>query len=181
MNLRLLLIAAAFAASGWSDPGQKLFELYQQGQYLQGCEYGFERFGEQRSNEPFISLLGFTCLKADKIDKLSPIITLLGDSAEARSNAAYFSLLVMQKKLLMQALYDNKPIANLRFPMSSHTLSKVFDLYVKNPQTAAIVKEYTDPSDGRLSYRLYITQSNGHKTVAVDEYYDKILTVHHVY
>lgn len=181
MKLPLIAFAMLLSNGVWADPGQKLFELYQKGHYTQGCEYGFERFSDQRSNEPFISLLGFTCLKADKIDKLSPVITLLNDSAEARSNAAYFAMLVMQKKLLMQSLYDGKPIGNLRFPTSSHTLSKVFDLYIKSPQISSSIKEYTDPSDPRLSYRLYPTQSNGRKTLAVDEYYDKILTVHHVY
>lgn len=170
-----------FSTALYSDVNQKLFELYQKGMYTEGCNYGYNFFTENRHNEPFVSLLGFSCLKADRIDKLSAVITLLQETPEARSNSAYFALLVMQKKLLMQALYDSKPVVNLKFPTSSHLLSKVFDLYVKNPKSGDRIKEYQDPSDPRLSYKLYPTQSNGRKSIAVDEYYDRILTIHHVY
>lgn len=159
----------------------KLFELYQKGSYHEACTYGYRFFAPNQSNESYVSLVGFSCLKADQIDKLSPVMSALSQSAEARANSAYFSLLVMQKKLLMQALYDNKPITNLQFPKSAHILSKVFDLYIKNPQNSATIKEYKDPLNARQSYTLYTTETNGQKSIAIDEYYDKILTFHHVF
>ena len=164
-----------------ADVSQKLYDLYQKGEYSEGCEYGHKFFSQFNQNEAFVSLLGFSCLKADQIDRLAPVITALHETPDARANSAYFALLLMQKKLLMQALYDNKPIVNLKFPSSSHILSKVFDLYLKNPKPADIVKEYQDPLTPRQSYRLYTTEINGKKSVSIDEYYDKILTLHHVY
>ncbi|MBD3810538.1 MAG: hypothetical protein IE884_08635 [Sulfuricurvum sp.] len=161
--------------------GQKIFELYQKGLYNEACILGYRFFAPNQSNENYVSLVGFSCLKADQIDKLSPVMSALSQSSEARANSAYFALIVMQKKLLMQALYDNKPIKNLQFPKSAHPLSKVFDLYLQNPQKSAAIKKYQDPTNSRQSYTLYTIETNGRKSIAIDEYYDKILTFHHVY
>ena len=45
-----------------------------------------------KDDEEFISLYGFSCLNADKLDKLSVVITSLKKSPEARANAAYACL-----------------------------------------------------------------------------------------
>ncbi len=164
-----------------ADSNQKLFDLYQKALYSQACNYGYALYSQNKQNEPFISLLGFSCLKADQIDRLSPVISALQLTEDARDNSAYFALLVMQKKLLMRALYDNKPIQNVKFPTSSHLLSKIFDMYTKNPKEGDIIKEYQDFANPRQSYKLYTAQINGKNTIAIDEYYDKILTLHHVY
>ena len=164
-----------------ADVSQKLFDLYQKGLYANGCDYGYKFFAQNTQNESFVSLLGFSCLKADQIDRLAPVISALQETRDGRANSTYFALLLMQKKLLMQALYDNKPLTNLTFPASSHLLSKVFDFYLKNPKAADMIKEYPDPQNPRQSYRLYTTEINGKKSIAIDEYYDKILSLHHVY
>lgn len=179
--MKLLAILSILFTHIYADSGQKLFEIYQQGSYNEACTFGYRFFSPNQSNESYVSLVGFACLKADQIDKLSPVMSALSQSSEARANSAYFALIVMQKKLLMQALYDNKPIKNLQFPKSSHILSKVFDLYVKNPKNSATIKEYQDPTNTRQSYTLYTIELNGRKSIAIDEYYDKILTFHHIY
>jgi len=176
-----LFLLILFTYSAYADINQKLFALYQKGEYTEGCNFGYTIFEQNKDNEAFVSLVGFTCLKADQIDRLLPVIAILQETPDARSNGAYFSLLVMQKKLLMRALYDNQPIKNLRFPTSGHLLSKIFDMYVNNPQKDAMIKEYSDTQNPRQSFKLYTTSTNGKKSIAVDEYYDKILTIHHVY
>ncbi|MDD5160354.1 MAG: hypothetical protein PHI47_09905 [Sulfuricurvum sp.] len=180
--MKLLLSFFLFLThSLYADVSQKLFELYQKGMYNEACHYGYSFFSQNENNEPFVSLVGFSCLKSDQIDRLSPVISTLSETPDARANSAYFSLILMQKKLLMRALYDNQPIQNLKFPTSSYILSKVFDLYVKNPKKSDIIKEYIDPINSRQGYKLYTTQVNGQKSIVVDEYYDKILTFHHIY
>lgn len=158
-----------------------IFEQYQQGNYLNACNLGFKNFSQYQEDEAYVSLYAFACLKADQIDRLAAPIMRLSESDEARTNASYFSVIIMQQKLLMQALYDNKPIKNLKFPTSEHILSKLFDLYVKNPQPGELIKEYQDPSNPRLGYKLYTMEHNGRKRISIDEYYDKILTIHHIY
>jgi hypothetical protein len=164
-----------------ADNKQKLFDLYQKGEYLNACNLGLKGLGYFQKDEAYVSLYAFSCLKADIIDRLAVPIITLNQTKEARANASYFAVIVMQKKLLIQALYDNKPIKNLIFPTSSYLLSKVFDWYIKDPQPSQLIKEYTDPANTRSSYKLYTTVSNGQKSIAIDEYYDKILTFHHVY
>ncbi len=163
------------------DAGRHLFELYQNGKYTQGCDYGWKVFSQNKTDESFVSLLGFSCLKADRIDRLSPMISSLRETPQGRANGAYFSLIVTQKMLLMQALYDGKRLSNLSFPDSSHLVSKLFSLYLKDPKSGEAPKKYQDPLNPRQSYTLYPTDHNGIKSVAIDEYYDRILIQHHVY
>jgi hypothetical protein len=179
--MKVFLFFVLLSVSSLADSKQQLFNLYQQENYLQACNFGLQNFSAHKSDEAYVSLYAFACLKADFIDRLTAPIMTLNQTKEARANAAYFSVIVMQKKLLMQALYDNKPIKNLAFPTSSYLLSKVFDLYLKNPQSTQFIKEYQNPYDLRMHYKLYTTESNGRKSIAIDEYYDKILTHHHVY
>lgn len=179
MKSFLFLILFSYTLS--ADAGQKLFELYEKGMYSQACNYGYTLFAPNEHNEAFVSLVGFSCLKADQIDRLSPVMSSLSQTPDARSNSAYFALIIMQKKLLMQALYDNKPIRNVQFPTSSYLLSKIFISYIKDPKNNDIIKEYQDSANPRQSFKLYTTQINGRKSIAIDEYYDKILTIHHVY
>ncbi|ADR33383.1 hypothetical protein Sulku_0717 [Sulfuricurvum kujiense DSM 16994] len=177
----LVLLPLLLSVSLSADTKQKLFDLYQQGNYLKACNLGVQGLANYPDDEVYISLYAFSCLKADFIDRLAVPIIKLNQTKEARSNASYFSVILMQKKLLMQALYDNKQIKNVKFPTSSYLLSRVFDFYVKDPQPNQLIKEYRDPANARSSYKLYTSVSNGHKSIAIDEYYDKILTLHHVY
>ena len=177
----LFLIAFGLNLIVHADIPSQMFQLYQKGEYVESCNLGLQHFKQFESNEAHLSLYAFTCLKADRIDRLNAPLMLLNKSKEARANASYFSMLVMQKKLLIQSLYDYTPLKSLKFPTSSHLLSKVFTLYLKDPQPQTNIKEYGDFSNPRISYKLYATESNGQKTIAIDEYYDKILTLHHVY
>lgn len=160
---------------------QRVFNLYQNGNYHEACQIGFSKIPQYRANESFITLVGFSCLKDDKIDQLGAFLPHLNQTADARTNNAFFSMILMQKTLLMQSIYDQKPIKNLRFPSSSHPLSKIFVMYMQDPQNHTNLKEYRDPATPRQHYKLYPIEVQGRKSIALDEYYDNILTVHHVY
>lgn len=176
--LFFILLYSALIADPFS---QKVFNLYQSGNYHKACQIGLSKISPYRFDESFISLVGFSCLKDDKIDQLSLLLPYLNQTPDARANSAYFSMLIMQKNLLMQSLYDKKPMKNLRFPTGDHLLSKIFALYLQNPQIDSPLKEFSDPSTPRLRYKLYPIDIQGRKSIALDEYYDNILTVHHVY
>ncbi len=175
---KISLILLGLTISLYATTAAQMLQLYQKGEYNLACDLGAKNITRFESNEAQLSLYAFSCLKADRIDRLNTPIILLNQTAEARANASYFSMLVMQKKLLMQSLYDNISFKSSNFPTSSHILSKVFHLYL---QSNKITKEYVDSSNTRNSYKLYTTEFNGKKTIAIDEYYDKILTIHHVY
>jgi len=175
------LVILTYLTTLYANTPTKMYQLYEKGEYVASCNLGLLHFKEFEFNEGYVSIYAFSCLKADQIDRLNTPLMRLSQSSEARANASYFSMLVMQKKLLIQALYDNLSLKSLKFPTSSHLLSKIFTLYCNNPQPENSIKEYTDATNIRISYKLYATQLNGRKTIAIDEYYDKILTLHHVY
>ena len=180
--MRKIILAVVCATLAWGvDVNQKLFALYQQGEYAQACQYGHTYFAKGQHAEPFVAMLGFACLKADEIDRLTPLIPFLSQNTQSRSNSSYFALLVMQKRLLLQALYDQKSLKGLAFPRSSHLLSRIFERYLRDPQAGAMVKSYADTTNPRQSYQLYIMRMNNQPVLVIDEFYDKILTVHHVY
>lgn len=178
---KIFFLSFCFLHIVYANTSAHIYQLYQQGNYKEACDLGLVRFDDLKGNEAHISLYAFSCLKADQIDRLSTPLTLLNQSKEARANASYFSMLLLQKKLLLQALYDNYPLSKLNLPTSSHILSKVFQWYIKNPQPHTSIKEFTDPLNPRILYKLYPIEQNQRKTIAIDEYYDKILTLHHVY
>jgi hypothetical protein len=179
--MKLFLLLFLFLSILFADVPNQMIQLYQKGSYLESCALGVQNYKIIQANEAYTSLYAFSCLNADKIDRLNTPLKTLNQTPEARANASYFALLVLQKKLLIQALYDNYPLKTLKLPTSSHLLSKVFNLYSKNNQNDNSLKEYQDPINPRQSYKLYTVQSDTAKTFAIDEYYDKILTKHHVY
>ncbi|MDD2828910.1 MAG: hypothetical protein PHW18_04990 [Sulfuricurvum sp.] len=179
--IRFVLLCYFLSLNLHADTSSQMFQLYQKGDYAASCNIGFQHLKQLEFNEAYTSLYAFSCLKADQIDRLNDPIMILNQTREARANASFFSLIVLQKKLLTQALFDNYPIKTLKLPTSSHLLSKLFNFYQNNPQPQSTVKEYIDSINPRISYKLYSIEITGRKTIAIDEYYDKILTLHHVY
>lgn len=115
----------------YANTKENMFGQYQNGKFEKACSIGFHDFHANRKDDEFVSLYAFACLKADYIDRLAIPITMLKYSKEARSNSAYFSVILMQKKLLYHALHDNYDISTLKLPTTDYILSKVFDLYSK--------------------------------------------------
>ena len=141
-----------------------------------------QAFSANRKDEAFVSLYGFSCLKADYIDRLSIPIAILKHSEEARSNSAYFSVILMQKKLLYHALVDGYDLTSLKLPSTDYVLSKVFDLYARdNHRQNRSVYIYKDPIMPKNSYKLFLTEKNRTKKMVIEEYYDTILTNRHIY
>jgi hypothetical protein len=159
-----------------------MFNLYQNKKYEDVCNIGFNNFKYNRQDEEYISLYAFACLKSDFIDRLSIPTAMLKFSREARANSAYFSVILMQKKLLYHALIDNYDISSLKLPTTDYILSKVFDLYAKlgvKEQRAFYLFE--DESDKKLTYKLYVVKDDRLSKIVIEEYYDSTPIKRHVY
>lgn len=165
-----------------ADTKQRMLNLYQNKKYKEACNIGFNNFSQYRQDEEFISLYAFACLNSDHIDRLSIPIALLKYSKESRSNSAYFSIILMQKKMLYHALLDNYNISSLNLPTTDYVLSKVFDLYVKlenhNPRDYYLFK---DEKDSKITYKLYIVKDKRLSKIVIEEYYNDINMNKHVY
>ncbi len=88
----------------------------------------------------------------------------------------------MQKKLLYHALIDNYNLSKFIFPSTDYVLSKVFDLYTKLgnhiPRAFYLFK---DPSNPKLSYKLYISKGDRVSKMIIEEYYNTIILKRHIY
>ncbi len=175
----LLFISAVILNA---DAKTDTYKLYQDGKYEEACQSGEKILEQYKNDEEFISLYAFSCLNADYLDNLSMPISSLKKSAEARANAAYFSVILMQKKLLIHALTDQYDLKPIKLPTTDYVLSTVFDLYTKDStQKDQRRYNYVDPNDANKSYRLFVTKSGPSPKMIIEEYYDKIMTKRHIY
>ena len=179
---RILFLTVFFVSLTYADVKSSLYHLYQDKQYDEACTKGLSLFHENRQDEEFVSLYAFSCLKADNIERLAVPISILQNSEEARSNAAYFSVILMQKKLLFHSLVDGYKLTEFKLPTTDHIISIVFDLYSKTYYDRKR-SHYTfkDPNNEKVSYKLYIKSSNNIQNMIIEEYYDTIMTHRHTY
>lgn len=176
------LLILCIAVSLFADIKKDMFHLYQNEKYEEVCNLGFQNFHANKDDDAFLSLYAFACLHSDYIDRLSIPIAMLKFSKEARSNAAYFSIILMQKKLLLHALIDNYSLASLDLPTTDYVLSKVFDLYAKlgehEPRAFYL---FEDPKDKKLTYKLYLEEDERLSKIIIEEFYDSVNIKRHIY
>ncbi len=180
--MKLLMMFSLLISLLHADLKQDLYHLYQTEQYGVACSKGMKNFQKNRKDTEFVSIYAFSCLKADYIDRLAVPISILKHSQESRANAAYFSVILMQKKLLYHAVVDGYDLTQFKLPTTDYVLSKVFDLYSRDDHSKKReVYSYVDPASPQTTYKLYVTQNGNVKKMVIDEYYDTILRHRHIY
>ena len=158
------------------------YKLYKDKQYEAACTSGEQLLQQYKTDEEFLSLYAFSCLNSDHIDKLSLPISMLKSTPDSRANAAYLSVIVMQKNLLMHALVDQYDLQPIKLPTTEHVLSIVFDLYTNDTGSKERRRyNYIDQKDSKKSYRLFVTKSGSTPKIIIEEYYDKVMTIRHIY
>lgn len=179
MKIILVLI---LAINIYADVKQNMFNLYQNKKYEDVCSMGFDNFHPNKQDEEFVSLYAFSCLYSDYIDRLAVPTAILKFSEEARSNSAYFSIILMQKKLLYHALVDNYDLSAFSFPTTDYVLSKVFDLYSQlGKHEPRVYYLFEDPNDKKLTYKLYLSKDDNLDKMVIEEFYDTITLKRHIY
>ena len=165
-----------------ADAKLDTYKLYQNAKYEEACQKANSILSQYKDDEEFISLYAFSCLNADKLDKLAVAITSLKKSPDSRANAAYFSVILMQKKLLMHALSDQYDLKPIKLPTTEYVLSVVFDLYSSdtNPKQRRRYN-YVDPKNSNKNYRLFVTKAGPSPKMVIEEYENKKLTKRHIY
>ena len=180
--MKKILLLTILCFSLFAGVKEKMFNLYENERYEEVCNIGFSNFGRYSKDEDFLSLYAFGCLKSDFIDRLSLPISLLKYTKEARANSAYFSVILMQKKLLYHALVDNYKLANYKLPTTNYILSKIFDYYTAlgehEPRNFYL---FDDKNNPKLSYKLYLVKDSVPYKMVIEEYYDNSLVKKHTY
>ncbi len=177
-----LLLTLVLVLNLYANTKQNMFNLYQNKKYERVCQIGFDNFKKNKRDEEFVSLYAFSCLNSDYIDRLAVPTAVLKFSREARANSAYFSVILMQKKLLYHALVDNYDLSKFSLPTTDYVLSRVFDLYSKigkhEPRAFYL---FEDPNDTKLTYKLYLVRDYKLNKIVIEEFYDRVTIKHHVY
>lgn len=177
-----ILLILLFNLVLFADIKQNMLNLYENNKYEDVCTIGFNNFKTYKKDEEFISLYAFACLNSDYIDRLAIPAAMLKFSPEARANSAYFSVILMQKKLLYHAMVDNYDLSSLELPTTNYILSKVFDLYSKlGTHTARNFYLFEDAKDKKLTYKLYLDKSKKLNKIVIEEFYDNITLKRHIY
>jgi len=179
MKIILILL---LSISLYADIKRDMFNLYQNKKFEDVCSMGFDHFKRNKSDEEFVSLYAFACLKSDYIDRLAIPTAVLKFTKESRANSAYFSVILMQKKLLYHALLDNYDISQYSLPTTGYVLSKVFDLYSKlGKHDTRVFYLFEDPLDSKITYKLYLTRDSKVTKMIIEEFYDTIAIKRHIY
>ncbi|WP_456485270.1 hypothetical protein [Hydrogenimonas sp.] len=170
--MKKILMTALLLATTLLDAGslEKIYTLYNQKHYKQACQYGLHIFNKYKKNSKFVMLYGFSCLKADYIDRLAVPLTGLRATKSERANASYFATILLQKKLLYHALIDNVDISYLVLPKTDYVLSKVFDLFTQKAYKKVDDKFYLKPEEANgILYVLYIQPYGKIKKMVLEE------------
>lgn len=177
-----IILILFLSLSLYADIKRNMFNLYQNNKFEDVCQIGFDNFKKNKKDEEFVSLYAFSCLNSDYIDRLAVPTAVLKTSKEARANSAYFSVILMQKKLLYHALVDNYDLSEFDLPTTDYVLSKVFELYSKlgkhEPRAFYL---FEDPIDPKLTYKLYLSRDSTLAKIVIEEFYDTITIKRHIY
>lgn len=165
-----------------ADIKNDMFDYYQNEKFEKVCNIGNRVLDLNAKDEEFVSLYAFGCLKSDYIDRLTIPISLLKYTKESRSNSAYFSVILMQKKLLYHSLVDGYALSQLKLPSTDYVLSKVFDLYSRlKKHEMRTVYIFEDKLNPKISYKLYLERDGNLAKMVIEEFYDTIAVHRHVY
>jgi DNA relaxase NicK len=105
------------------------------GNYDKVCKVGVKEVinGKIDHNEDLMSIAGVGCAKSNQILYLPLFIKRLKKTKIGRINAIYFSVLILQKKLLYSYFMDGTDVSFYKLPITDHPLSIVlYNISVNN-------------------------------------------------
>ena len=125
------------------------------GNYDRVCKVGVKEVFNKKidHNEKLMSVAGVACAKSNNILYLPIFIKRLKKTKIGRINAIYFSVLVLQKKLLYSYFMDNTDISFYKLPITDHPLSiVVYNISTNNfkKENDKLVIKYKDKT-----YKVY--------------------------
>ena len=157
-----------------ASPLSKLYNFYEKQEYDKGCDYGHKYYTKNSKSEKYATLYALSCLETNNIDRVARSMLSLNSSKESRENASYFTTILLQKELLMQAILDDKPLGDLVLPKTSFYLSKVFDGFVAKRYTKDGEAYYLKDSDNpERYYKIYIETTKNKEHYMIIDIYEK--------
>lgn len=162
-----------------------LYKFYEKQAYVKACDYAVKHFYKKRNknSNQYLTLYGLSCLETDKIYRIATPMLRLKSNKDARANSAYFSTILLQKKLLFQALVDKVSLKNLHLPNTNFILSKIFTAFVNEQYILkADVYTFKDEKKKEMRYQLYVKENKKkEKQMIIDVYKDDKFTHRYSY
>jgi len=148
--------------------------------YEKACNVGREIVFNNKVDERLTSLIAKACLKADFIDTLGVIQSKLRKTKTARTNSVVLASVVLQKRLIVQFMYDDTDISSFSLPVIDHPLSHTFiAIRDKNYKLISKTPKIIEFEQNTKKYKVYIDyNSNGRVIIEVK---DKDKTTIHRY
>jgi hypothetical protein len=117
-------------------------------------------FGDHINDENQISKIALSCLNADYINILGSLQIKLRSSKKARANATILSSILLQKRLIYQAMFDDMDISSMFLPVIDHPLSHTFvALRDKSYKLLSTSPKVIVFDVGMKRYKVYIEKS----------------------
>jgi len=151
----------------------EVLKNFKNSNYKSVCFDGYKLLKDNRTDEVFINAVAYSCLQIDVIDLLAKPIIYLKKTPLARQNAAYYSTILYQKKMLYHALIDGIDISGIRTPQTNYILSIIFDKYVKGEYKKAgevYIIEYKDSI-----YKVSVFQDRRYKKIKIEHFQNQKL------
>ncbi|MSN96746.1 hypothetical protein F1B92_06150 [Campylobacter sp. FMV-PI01] len=143
--------------------------LNDMGRYNRICQDNVRQFFVKNQDEVVANIYANACLKMDKINELIIPIVMLYKTQESRENAALYTTILFQKKMLYLALVDGVDISYIKTPKINYILSEVFDKFVAKDY---VLKDnvYHINLDETKKADLFIKDESGIKQLVINIY-----------
>ena len=138
--------------------------------YNKVCEKGSKVYYGGYTDENFVSLVGISCAKVDRINILGMFQRSLVQTDASRENASYFSTLILQKRLIYQFMIDDLDLSNLKLPSSAHLLSRVFEKLSSTQYKVLSTSPKSIEIDANGRRIILSVSDDSPKRVLIDEY-----------
>ena len=144
------------------------FTKYMQNKnFAKACKSGKKLvFTDGINDENQIAKIASSCLNADYINILGSLQIKLRNSKQARVNAVILSSILLQKRLIYQAMFDDADISTMALPVIDHPLSHTFVALRDKSYTLLSSSPKVISFDvGKKKYKVYIEDSKKSRIV----------------
>lgn len=156
---------------------EDVVKLYLDDNFSSACQKSAEIYDSYKEDDEFLNIFAHSCLEADMVNRLVLPIIKLYKTEKARENAAYYSTILYQKKLLYVALIDGVDISYVNLPKTNYILSIIFEKFVtKDYVLKSGMYTFIDDNNSQITYTLSIETEDNFKKMFLRTYKnDKIV------
>lgn len=118
-----------------NDNLSAFLDAYKKEDSALACRIGREIYRSGMKDEKILIAIGQSCAEDDYINFIGVLQQRLGESAESRRAAVYFSTLLLQKRLISQYMSEGTDLSLYTLPKTEHILSLTFEAIKNNNYT----------------------------------------------